>query len=154
VQPGAERSRFRSSRSSIACAVELSLEFVFSRTKSHFAQKSTRRFAQEDTMQSNSVHDLVVVPNHSTAASGSPATAVPGSSTSQGAFFGGIAEHSAEYELRLLDARGLQVQILKFRRSSDESARRFILGVRDDYDRYELWRGMQMIDSGGRLIIR
>jgi hypothetical protein len=114
----------------------------------------TRRFAWEDTMQSNSMHDLVVVPNRSNQAWSSPTPGSLGSSTAQGAFFGGIAQYSAEYELRLLDARGRQIKALKFRRSGDDSARRYILSVRDDFDRYELWRGMHRIDSGGRLIIR
>ena len=96
-------------------------------------------------MPSHVVHDLVVVPIVWIPRPGPRAPRMPRATS---------GAPSAEYELRLLDARNKPVKTLRFRRPDDDSARRFILGVREDFERYELWRGMRRIDAGGRLIIR
>jgi len=59
----------------------------------------------------------------------------------------------ASYELRLLDTKARTQKVFKFECASDASAAERILRVGDAYDRYELWRGMQMIDAGARFII-
>ena len=102
-------------------------------------------------MASNVVHDLVVVPYQSDRSGKSPAgasTRDPSRTAEPSAFFGGIAARNAEYELRLLDGCGRQIKMFKFNRAGDESARQLILSVRDDFERYELWRGMNLLGLG------
>ncbi len=103
-------------------------------------------------MQSNAVHDLVVVPAHS--GSMSAASGFRKQVAKPGQFFGGITVPTTEYELRLFDCSGRSTKIFRFVRPNDDAARRVILNVPDDFERYELWRGMEKIDAGGRLIVR
>ena len=58
------------------------------------------------------------------------------------------------YELRLLDARGGTVAIYAVNCKDDAAARAAILNVGDaDYERYEVWNGMERIAHGGRIIM-
>ena len=58
-----------------------------------------------------------------------------------------------DYELRLIGDDGHMVNVLAFRRGSDDAARQAILEVREPYARYELWRGMDKIADGGRFVV-
>ena len=58
------------------------------------------------------------------------------------------------YELRLLDRRG-RATVFGFESFDDETARGRILpllSADEDYQRFELWRGMQLLVRGGRII--
>ena len=58
------------------------------------------------------------------------------------------------YELRLLDGRGSTVAIYAVNCANDQTAQTSILSVGDvDYERYEVWQGMQRIAEGGRIIM-
>lgn len=59
----------------------------------------------------------------------------------------------ASYELRLLDLKGKTQKVLRFESLSEDAAKAHILSVIDVYDRYELWRGMEIVTSGGRFIV-
>lgn len=59
----------------------------------------------------------------------------------------------ASYELRLLDQSGKTQTIVQFSSATDEVAKFRIFSVSVDYSRFELWKGMEMIASGGRFIV-
>lgn len=59
-----------------------------------------------------------------------------------------------DYALRLVGDEGRTVDVLRFTRPCDQSAKEVILTVREPpYARYELWRGMEMIAQGKRFVI-
>ena len=64
-----------------------------------------------------------------------------------------LVPREREYELRLIADDGRTANLLRFTRKSDDAARQVILGVKDDYVRYELWRGMEKIAGGPRFVI-
>jgi hypothetical protein len=57
------------------------------------------------------------------------------------------------YDLRLLGPGGETLRIYQLHCSCDEPAKKAILSIPDAYARYELWRGMECIASGGRFIV-
>ncbi|MEI9996710.1 MAG: hypothetical protein WDM91_19080 [Rhizomicrobium sp.] len=57
------------------------------------------------------------------------------------------------YELRLLATDGRTIAMYGFEAADDENAMASIFAVGDvAYDRYEVWRGMVMINEGARFI--
>ena len=58
-----------------------------------------------------------------------------------------------QYDLRLLGEAGETLRIYRLHCPSDERAKEAILSIREDYARYELWRGMECLARGGRFIV-
>jgi hypothetical protein len=58
-----------------------------------------------------------------------------------------------EYELRLIAGDGKPPNVLRFTRATDEAASQFVLTVKEPYERFELWRGMDKIADGPRFVI-
>jgi len=58
-----------------------------------------------------------------------------------------------EYELRLIGADAGSPNVLRFTRTTDEAANEFVLTIKEPYERFELWRGMEKIADGPRFVI-
>ena len=56
-------------------------------------------------------------------------------------------------ELRLIGDDGRAGCVVRFTRGSDDAARQVILRVTEPYARYELWRGMEKLGGGARIVI-